>query len=785
MIIGINTSHDVSFCVLDGRGRLLWLLEEERFNRFKHTDFFSFHALAMLIEDGLLDPGEVGVLSYSFENDGAEIVRLEQKREENVRRHFGAGALKKARHHYCQREPIFSAASGLGRSRGFEETDSSLRALFPGATVESHNHHRTHAASAFYPSPFNESAVLVVDGAGRLETASIWRGNAAGLTLLEQTELPHSLGIFYWLVAHLLALEEGQVMGLASYGVPRFEGQMWEHLIALDPQGGFYFKAPLVFWGDMDCEWACEEFLLRIPIRRRRSRAEPLTQEHADFAASAQQVTEEILLHLARRSRAVTGSEHLCLAGGVMQNCVALGRILCSGTFERYWIQPATHDAGSAWGAALLAGVGRGLDRCREEVDTAFLGRGVTDKEIEEAIAVSGVDTRRCENPAERAAGMLAVGGAIGWVRGRAEVGPRALGGRSLLAHPQFAFNHFRLNRIKSREAWRPLAPVFAEEDLPHYMSEGAPSPHMNLSFAAQEETKKVLPAAVHVDGTARIQTVRPDDPGGLFSILQALRRAGYEPAIINTSLNAGGEPLVQSALDALRLFLIGELDALFLGEWLVEGRPPLSDLQLSALKANPHLDLYRRLLRGRAAVLLYHPASEPLTRRARLLAASLTWLGTDVQLCRGEELCDVVASTASPVLLTCAPSVDLRTLPERLSPRVRESPWLLVSDNLYPTQLSFGELRGAVGRNLSSFVEHVASRRLVLWMPDELRELFSLELPELAADSIAYSEAAPLLDRDALFLVLSNDVYAANKQMLEGYHPYHDYAIWTVPDSN
>lgn len=783
MIIGINTSHDVSFCVLDGQGRLLWLLEEERVNRFKHTDFFSFDALTSLIEDGLLKPEEVGVLSYSFENDEAEVTRLERRREENVRRHFGARALERARHHYCRPKPVFSAAAGLGRWREFEETDRSLRALFPAAAVESHNHHRTHAASAFYPSPFSESAVLVVDGAGRLETASIWRGDAAGLTLLEQTELPHSLGIFYWLVAHLLALEEGQVMGLASYGEPRFEGQMWEHLIALDPRGGFHFKAPLVFWGDMDCEWACEEFLRRVPIRRRHRRAEPLTQEHADFAASAQRVTEEVLLHLARRARDLSGSGYLCLAGGVMQNCVALGRILCGGTFERYWIQPATHDAGSAWGAALLAGVGRGLEGCREEVDTAFLGRPVTDEEAREAIALSGVAARRCQNAAEQVAGILAAGGALGWVRGRAEVGPRALGGRSLLAHPRLPFSHFRLNKIKSREPWRPLAPVFAEEDLPRYMSDGAPSPHMNLSFPAREETKKILPAAVHVDGTARVQTVRPDDPGGLYSILEALRRAGLEPSVINTSLNAGGEPLVQSAFDALRLFLVCELDALFIGEWLVEGRPPLSALQLAALKANPHLDRYYRLLKGHDAVLLHHPTADRLARRARLLAASLSWLGIDVHLCCGAELCDVVAAVGSPVLLTCAPSVDLRSLPGRPSPRVEQSPWLLVSGGSYPTPVSFGELKAVVGRNLSSLVELAAGRRPALWMSDEEREVFSLELPELAAHSVTYPEAAATPDRDALFLVLSNDVYAANGRALEGRRPFRDYAVWTTPD--
>jgi hypothetical protein len=329
------------------------------------------------------------------------------------------------------------------------------------------------------------------------------------------------------------------------------------------------------------------------------------------------------------------------------------------------------------------------------------------------------------------------------------------------------------------------LAPVFAEKDLFDYMQAGAPSPHMNLSFPARPETAANLPAAVHVDGTARIQTVNPGDPGDLYSILRILKERGHEPSIINTSLNAAGEPIVQSALDALRLFLIGDMDSLFLGEWLIKERLSIPNTLREAIEANPYLNIYRRLMRRCNGVLLYNPASRALTSRAQLLLASVNWLGINIQPCILSELFDVIAATKSPVILTCAPGVDFQNMPDQMPPAVTTAPWLLISDNLYPTQVRFDQLRIAVRRNLCAFREKAAGRQPVLWMSDESRELFALELPDMAAGCIDYREVRLPLDCGAVFLVLSHEIYQTNKHALGGYRPFIDYAVWSAHDSD
>ncbi|MBK8464882.1 MAG: hypothetical protein IPL32_03545 [Chloracidobacterium sp.] len=785
MILGINTSHDVSYCLLDTNGGAAWLLEEERFNRFKHTDFFSFHGLTTLIEDGELKPEQVTCLSYSFEIDETVIEQLKVKCEENVLRDFGDEVKERTRRNFPDPEPIFSTILGLGRTRDFTQSDSQLRKLFPGATIESHNHHLSHAASAYYPSPFMESAVLVVDGAGRLETATIWMANKEELTLVEQIELPHSIGVFYWIAAHLLGLDEGKLMGLASYGNPRFASTILDKVISIEAEGGFRFQAPLIFWSNMSSDWACEEFLRHVPIHPRLSSLDPLTQEHADFAASVQLVTEKLLLHMTKRCQLLTDSQNLCLAGGVMQNCVALGRLICSDIFKEYWIQPASHDAGSAWGAALLSGLRRGNRNSRQTKDMAFLGRSITNSETEMALSDTKIPAVFCENPAEIAAEALRQGAVIGWARGRAEVGPRALGGRSLLAHPRFELNHFRLNQIKKREQWRPLAPVFREIDLHRFVNSGSPSPHMNLSFSVKPGAFDQIPAAVHVDGTARIQTVKPHDPGGLSSILQLLNDSGEVPCILNTSFNGQGEPLIQSPLEALRFFVTSHLDILFLGDWVIQQTAPLSEDLKEALTANSFLEIYRQLLAGHQGVILKNSTCGIINKQAQMLANSLEWAGLAVRVCEAADLESVYDSEERTIVFTFAPVWDMRYFSDSIPCFQNLAKWALVSDNLYPTLLTFLELQSHLESNLRMLSKSIAGRRCVVWLKKGERELFSSQLPDLVENIFEISDSPIMVDRNKDFLLISWDLYKENIVALRGYRPRQDYMIWVSRDSD
>lgn len=466
-----------------------------------------------------------------------------------------------------------------------------------------------------------------------------------------------------------------------------------------------------------------------------------------------------------------------------MQNCVALGRLVTSGIYDDYWVQPVPHDAGSAWGAALLSAAKRQRPGIREIVDTAFLGRPITDQDIEATLEVTGLTAHRSPNPTADAALALGQGKIVGWVRGRAEVGPRALGGRSLLAYPGFALNHFRLNRIKSREYWRPLAPVYLEEDLNQYVTGGTSSPHMNLSFPVRPDVAVKLPVAVHVDGSARIQTVRSGDPGKLSNILQELKKQSLDPCIINTSFNGAGEPLVQTAVEALRFYLTSELDILFLGDRCVDQKPHVADELRSALRANPFLERYRRLAAGHRVILLRSPRLNSLTEVISQLVQSLAWIGIDIEMHPASALAG--CSDERPLLvMTLEPAVDLAELPVEILTELQGTRWLFISDNLYPTAIPLQSIADIISMNKARLRTLVDGRRCVLWMTQEECHHFTLEVPELGEQSLSldlpHSSFNPYHD----YLILSWSNYQSYRYELSSLRPFEHFSVWLTRHS-
>ncbi len=788
MILGINTSHDSAFCLLDDEGRPLYVLEEERFNRIKHTGFSTFIALETLIRDGLLNPAKVSDLVYSFEMEDDLSAKLMNRCYENVVSAFGESVFEEASRYFHQPEHSFSPTRGLGLQINYDEALLRLRALFPNAREASYMHHLCHAASAFYPSPFASAAVVILDGAGRLETTTVWRANDAGLALLHEIDLPHSMGILYWLFSQYLSLEEGQTMGLAAYGQPVYEKLLYDRVIAIDREGRLAFKAPIVSWFDMDNEYAVRIIENLFGVKARRSH-EPLTQFHADVAASIQRVTEEALLAIASHARHLTGEANLCLAGGVIQNCVANGHLVCAGVFDRVWIQPMANDGGTALGAALHHHYAKRPDRrqSRWRMTTAKLGLGYDGPYVESYLERMNVPYRKSKAPAQEAARSIVDGKVVGWVQGSAEVGPRALGGRSILADARSKFNQFTVNDIKLRQPWRPFAPAILQQHMKDYFESAHASPYMILSFPLVSEARAKVPAICHVDGTARVQTVSDDD-GAYYDLLVRLYEMTGIPIMLNTSFNLKAEPIVQHPLEAIRDFLISGMDLLVMGDLVIAQKPTLQPLLLEALNASRFVSLYDDYLRdARDLIFIKHDRLSPSkSRRRSHLQAILTWLSIPFREIRPHELADDAAASDSEVtLLSVAPLLDaevLRTLPQSLLEKV----WLSVMDNrMFPAQTTASDLLEIINANRRELHRLTQERPVAVWADgDDLDEIVQ-GLRSLGIEaSEVLSTNGPRLEKikqGDVFLVTSFSIMDEFKSELRemGYHSGRGYLVW------
>ncbi|WP_199430590.1 carbamoyltransferase family protein [Qaidamihabitans albus] len=536
-ILGINAVFHDPAAALVVDGRIVAAAEEERFSRRKHgkapVPFSAWElpeqAARWCLEHAGITPDQLDAVGYSYE-PGLVDDELEGTDP----------GWEELRTRYAERAPRF------------------LKTALPGLDpdiVHFVRHHVAHAASAALAAPFGDSAVLVADGRGESTSYLAGEYRDGKFEELAAQSLPHSLGLAYEdLTAHLgfrRSSDEYKVMALASYGEPRFLPRLRERVYTTGDGG--YRTEPI--------DWSAFA-----PARPPDGEMLP---EHADLAASMQERLEEVLLELAGWLHGRTGASDLTLAGGIALNCVANTRLHAAGPFDRVWVQPASGDAGTALGAALQ--LAADLGEPTAPMAGADLGRGWSDEEIEERLRAARIPYERPDDIAETVAEALADDGIVAWFQGRAEFGPRALGHRSLLAHPGRAENLERLNEVKGREQFRPVAPMVLADRAGELFSRGPlPSPYMLFVHDVAPPWRDRVPAVTHVDGTARIQTVDPGAEPLVARMLGAFERRTGLPTVVNTSLNTAGRPMVDSPTDALECFGSAPVDLLAIGPFAV-----------------------------------------------------------------------------------------------------------------------------------------------------------------------------------------------------------------------
>ncbi len=563
-ILGISGLYHDAAAALVENGRLMAAVQEERLSRVKHDPGFPRRAIRAVLE---LSPGPVEAVVF-YDQPVSKFGRLLDT----------WAALAPAG------LPSFLAAvPEWMRSKLWvpHQVESTLAGLALPATVPCWfpEHHESHAASAYYPSPFDEAAILTVDGVGEWATTAIGHGRGADLHLVAEIPYPHSLGLLYSAFTAYcgFAVNDGEykLMGLAATGAPRYAGLIREHLIDLREDGSFRLNLAFFnYLGGLTMTNDRFHALFGAPPRREH---EPLDGRHADLARSVQAVLEDALLRQAREAHRLTGSSNLCLAGGVALNCVANARIVRESPFREVWIQPAAGDAGGAAGAAWfgwhrILGNPRAGREPGDGMGGALLGPAWSDEAIGVWLTSRGIRATHLEGDARHGAvaDLLAAGRVIGLLRGRMEFGPRALGNRSILADPRPADMQARVNtRIKFREEFRPFAPAVLAGRVGAFFDLDRPSPYMLLTAPVLPGTG--LPAVTHADGSARVQTVDPGTHPEFHALLSAFADRTGCPVLLNTSFNLRGEPIVCSPADAYDCFMRSGLDALVLESWLVE----------------------------------------------------------------------------------------------------------------------------------------------------------------------------------------------------------------------
>jgi carbamoyltransferase len=585
-IIGISAFYHDSAAALLVDGQIVAAAQEERFTRRKHDCRFPHHALAYCLDEGGITLGDVDYVAF-YDKPFLKFERLLETYLTFAPRGFRSFRMAIP---LWLKEKLFQKLLLRDELRAFDpEFDWESKLLFT-------EHHQSHAASAFFPSLFDEAVILTMDGVGEWATTSVGFGRGNHLEMHKELHFPHSLGLLYSAFTYYTGFKvnsgEYKVMGLAPYGEPKFADLIFDRLIDLKPDGTFRLDQSY-FDYCTGLRMTNDRFhaLFGGPARKPE---ELLTQRHMDLAASIQAATEEVVLRLTRSIAAETGAENLCLAGGVALNCVANGKVLRDGKFKRIWIQPAAGDAGGALGAALAAyhlhkGQPRRLDNQLDGMNGAYLGPGYDDDECARRLEQAGASFARLDDDQaiERAASDLAGGKALGWFQGRMEFGPRALGNRSIIADARSSSMQSALNlKIKYRESFRPFAPAVLREDLSEWFELDVESPYMLLVADVAERRRRTktieeqalfgidklnvprseIPAVTHVDYSARIQTVHAETNPRFHALLSAFKRKTGCPVVVNTSLNVRGEPIVRTPEEAFRCFMGTELDVLAVG---------------------------------------------------------------------------------------------------------------------------------------------------------------------------------------------------------------------------
>jgi len=602
-ILGISAYyHDSAACLIED-GRIVAAAQEERFTRKKHDADFPTHAVAYCLKEAGIDAAQIDLVGF-YEKPLVKFARLIETylacAPSGLKSYLMAMPL-------WLTDKLWMRDDIRGRLEGYEGE------IFFG------DHHESHAASAFYPSPFEEAAIVTIDGVGEWATSSIGRGSGHQLELLRELRFPHSLGLLYSAFTYFTGFRvnsgEYKVMGLAPYGEPKYVKLIKDHLLEIRDDGSLWMNLEyFTYPSGLTMTGSAFERLLGGPARQPESQ---LTQREMDLARSIQEVTEEVMLKMAQFAHRETGLRDLCLAGGVALNCVGNGRILREGPFEQIWIQPAAGDAGGSVGVALglwhrylekprssperagtwerPSAVPKGrIPKYADGMSGSYLGPRFGDEEIQRFLDEHGYKARRFDRPdlAAAVAALLVDEKVVGLMLGRMEFGPRALGARSIIGDARSPKMQSVLNlKIKFRESFRPFAPSVLRERVHEWFELDTDSPYMllvadvrpdrRLGLPPEASTlwgidklnvpRSSIPAVTHVDYSARIQTVRRETSPEYFDIIEAFYKRTGCPVIVNTSFNVRGEPIVCTPADAYRCFMRTNMDALVLGSFVLE----------------------------------------------------------------------------------------------------------------------------------------------------------------------------------------------------------------------
>ncbi|WP_027584056.1 carbamoyltransferase [Bradyrhizobium sp. Ai1a-2] len=560
--------HDGA-AVLVRDGRVIAAVEEERLNRIKHSNKFPSSAIQYCLTDAGVQLSDVDRIAiYATEAYCNAMLG-----------------------HLFVSQPDVSLpldAKLLMRKLLAQEFGTEVDA----SRVSFVSHHLAHAVSAFAMSGFEQSLIFAIDGGGDFLSGLLARGSGTEVAQLETFPENNSLGLFYLEVIRYLGyglFDEYKVMGLAPYGDPAPYRELFKQFYELSDNGGYRVYLDRIG----------PTLLRNIQVRRK---GEPFTQQHRDVSASLQEALERIVFHILRHHREATGMKRLCLAGGVAHNCTLNGKLLYSGLFEDIFVQPAAHDAGCALGAALMMSNELGRPAPRERLQEVYWGPDLgNDQAVEQELnAWAGhIDIERSDDVARSAADWMANGAVIGWVQGRSEFGPRALGNRSILADPRPAANKDRINAmVKKREGYRPFAPSVLEEEAREFfdLPDGTHEfPFMNFVVRVRDSKRNLLGAITHVDGTARLQTVSRQTNPTYWNLIDEFKKQTGMPVLLNTSFNNNAEPIVDSVADAIATFLTTELDGLVVGPFLVKKRAgTLEDWAALAVSLPAYASLYQ-----------------------------------------------------------------------------------------------------------------------------------------------------------------------------------------------
>lgn len=593
-VLGISAYYHDSAAALTIDGKIIAAVQEERFTRIKHDPDFPANAVRYCLEQAELSIDQLDAVVF-YDKPFVKFERLIETYYDYAPRGIVSFLMSMP---VWMREKLFLRnviRKELKKIMPFDK--KALKLLFP-------EHHLSHAASAFYPSPYQDAAILTVDGVGEWATASISHGKCSDITVLKELHFPDSLGLLYSAFTYFLGFKvnsgEYKLMGLAPYGikgsvrVESYKKIITTHLVDIRNDGSIsldqsYFNYAVGLRMAKDDKWQ------QLFGFKKRAEEDALTQEHCDLALAIQEVTEEIVLKMAKEAKRLTNSENLCMAGGVALNCVANGKLLREGIFKNIWIQPASGDAGGALGAALAAEyiygqTKRTTDGITDTMQGSYLGPEYSDSDTVDAMRTHSAVYKRFDSDEQLCnsiAALIASGHVVGWCQGRAEFGPRALGNRSILADPRNPAMQQKLNiKIKQREGFRPFAPSVAEEDVVKYFDIHTTSPYMLLVADVAEDIRKPLPAdydtmplmdrlyvqrsslpaITHVDMSARVQTVSKTTNPLYHQLIKTFEAKTGCGVLINTSFNVRGEPPVQTPADAYRCFMTTDMDVLVVG---------------------------------------------------------------------------------------------------------------------------------------------------------------------------------------------------------------------------